>query len=68
MAAVWREDEDSHASLLLYSIYCMDEKKSWFSSNRTSCLSFEYLAYVMKCFAYRTKLSSVIYPNGWTLC
>lgn len=55
MVAVWREDEDSHAILLHYSIACMDKCRSWFFSNRNTGLSFEGLACAMKCFTYLTK-------------
>jgi hypothetical protein len=67
MFAVWREDEDSHAILLHYSIVCTDKCKSCFFSNRNIGLSFESLACAMKCFTYLTKLSSVICLDGWTV-
>ena len=65
--AVWREDEDSQAVLLHYSIACMDKCKSWFSSNRSTGLSFESRACAMKCFTYLTKRSSFICKDGWTV-
>jgi hypothetical protein len=55
LVAVWKEDEDSHAVLLYYSVACMDKCKSWFSSNRNTGLSFEGFACAMKCFTCITK-------------
>ena len=53
---------------LQYSNASLDKCESWLSDKRTIGLSFEGLACVLKCFRYLMKWSSVIYPDGWTMC
>jgi hypothetical protein len=68
MAALYREGEDSHATLfaLLYCLYgqmqivVVWQQKCWSVFGRLD------MCYVMFCISYRC--SSVVYPDGWTVC
>jgi hypothetical protein len=55
MAALWREDEDSHATLLALLCYLYGQIQMWLSLNRTNGLSFEDLARAMECFKCLSK-------------
>ena len=52
---------------LHYSIACMDTRKSWLSSNRTTGPPFECLACAMNCFTYLKKMILRVLL-GWTVC